>query len=80
MMDEIGYQPRKNHNATNVKALVHLGGKSLFRKFLMEVKTAFKKYIINVGSSIEEFKYEGEIRCNQRWGRGRLLYRTGLVY
>lgn len=35
MMDELQYQPRKNHNAPAAKALVHLGGKSQFRKFLI---------------------------------------------
>jgi hypothetical protein len=35
MMDEINYQPKKNHNAPAAKALVHLGGKSQFRKFLI---------------------------------------------
>jgi hypothetical protein len=50
MMDEVGYQPRKNHNAPNAKALVHLGGKSLFRKFLIEIKTALRKYTISLGS------------------------------
>lgn len=59
MIDEMGYHPRKNHNAPNAKALVHLGGKSLFRKFLLEIKTAFKKYTVYLGSQFEELKYEG---------------------
>lgn len=76
----MNYQPKKNHNAPNAKALVHLGGKSLFRKFLGELKAAFKKYIIKIGTPHEELKYDGETKGKIRWGKGRLLYRSGLLY
>lgn len=59
MLDEMSYQPRKNHNASAAKALVHLGGKSQFRKFLFDLKNAFRKYNIDIGSALEEFQYEG---------------------
>lgn len=57
IIEEMNYQPKKNHNASNVKALVYLGGKSLFRKFLNELKNSFKKYQVSTGQTFEEFKY-----------------------
>jgi hypothetical protein len=53
MRDETS-QPRRN-----TKAIVYLGGKSLFRKFLIELKEAFKKLITSVGINQDEVKYEG---------------------
>jgi hypothetical protein len=53
MVDETS-QPRRN-----TKAIVYLGGKSLFRKFLIELKEAFKKFVTSVGIGQDEVKYEG---------------------
>jgi hypothetical protein len=46
MIDEVSYGPKKANNAT--KAFVYLGGKSIFRKFLSDLKLSFKKYVINM--------------------------------
>ena len=35
MIDDVHYQPKRNHNAHNAKAVVHLGAKGVFRKFLL---------------------------------------------
>lgn len=47
MIEEMVHIPKK----TNTKALVYLGGKSIFRKFLVELKSAFKKYLLTPGTS-----------------------------
>ena len=47
MNDEASYGSRKFNNSG--KAFVYLGGKSIFRKFLTDLKASFKKYVINVG-------------------------------
>lgn len=60
------------------KALVYLGGKSVFRKFLLELKSALRKYTIN--TFVPEIKYEGNRRGNMRWGQGRAIYQNGSVY
>lgn len=72
----MGYGPRKNHNQN--KSVVHLGGKSLFRKFLLELKNAIRKY--SVSTDWEEMRFEGEKRGRIRWGKGKLLFRNGMLY
>ena len=68
-------QPKKSS-----KGLVHLGGKGVFRKFLLELKVAFRQFTIKLGGQADEVKYEGQSRNGERWGRGRLYYRDGCVY
>lgn len=77
LIEEMGQHRKSQHNN---KAIIYLGGKSLFRKFLMQLKQAFKKYHASVGVCQDEVKYEGERRNKMRWGRGRLYYRNGMVY
>ena len=77
-MVEEGYQPKRNHHSSHVKAVVYLGGKSLFRKFLLELKQAFSRYDVQL--DCDELKYEGETRGRQKWGRGMALFRSGMVY
>lgn len=60
------------------KALVYLGGKSVFRKFLLELKIALRSYSLN--TALPELKYEGPRRGGVRWGQGRVLYQNGAVY
>ena len=59
-MTEEAYHSKRNHSSNNAKAVVYLGGKSVFRKFLLELKQTFRKYQLN--QSFEEFSYEGERR------------------
>lgn len=80
LIDEMTHVRKPSCGNPNPKPLVYLGGKSLFRKFLIELKLAFRRYCISPGSSSEEVKYEGEKRNRLRWGRGRLYYRSGMVY
>jgi hypothetical protein len=77
MVEEMGYQPRRNHNAS-AKAVVYLGGKSAFRKFLIDLRQAFKRY--SLSQPPEDVKYEGSTRNGKRSGRGRLLFRNGMLY
>jgi hypothetical protein len=42
-------------SAKKGKALVYLGGKSVFRKFLLELKAALRRYTITI--SFPEIKY-----------------------
>lgn len=49
MVDQVAYSAKKGNNHS--KALVYLGGKGIFRKFLMELKTALKQYVINNGTA-----------------------------
>lgn len=44
MIDELGHAVKKSSS----KAFVYLGGKSIFRKFLLELKAAFRKYNISI--------------------------------
>lgn len=74
----MGYQPKRNQNANNAKAVVYLGGKSLFRKFLLEIKQAFKKYQINQAS--EALYLDPEPRTREKNSRGTILLRNGMVY
>lgn len=53
MIEDMTHYSKKSNN----KALVYLGGKSVFRKFLSELKASFKKYIITLGNSEDEIKY-----------------------
>jgi hypothetical protein len=62
------------------KALVYLGGKSLFRKFLLEIKAALRKLAVVAVAPEEELKYEGARRNGLRHGKGRSYYRNGAVY
>ena len=58
--------------------VVYLGGKSVFRKFLLELKTALKQY--NIITTFPEVKYEGGRRNGVRWGQGRIVYQNGCLY
>jgi hypothetical protein len=60
------------------KALVYLGGKSVFRKFLLELKQALRQYVL--ATACPEVKYEGGRRGGMRWGQGRAIYQNGCVY
>jgi hypothetical protein len=44
MIDELGHAVKKSSS----KAFVYLGGKSIFRKFLLELKASFRKYNISI--------------------------------
>jgi hypothetical protein len=79
MIDDIGHSAKKTANNHN-KALVYLGGKSIFRKFLIELKTALKKYVIITGTSLDEVKYEGNRKNGMRWGSGKLIYQNGFIF
>ena len=83
MIEENHLLKRNSSGGKNIAAsknLVYLGGKSLFRKFLSELKVAIKKYVIWGGHRSEEIRYEGERRNGQRWGKGRIYYRSGMMY
>ncbi len=54
MVDEYGVSNKKGPQS---KALVYLGGKSIFRKFLIELKCSLKQYSVYNGSFKEEIKY-----------------------
>jgi hypothetical protein len=54
MIDEVGQSAKKGNHS---KALVYLGGKSIFRKFLIELKSALKQYTIAHGTPRDEVKY-----------------------
>ena len=43
MVDDVGFSGKKGNQS---KALVYLGGKSIFRKFLIELKSALKQYTV----------------------------------
>ena len=77
-MVEASYNPRKNHNSS--KATVYLGCKGLFRKFLLQLKSAFKRYVIDICKNTQEIKYIGDTKGGRREGRGKLFYRNGVVY
>ena len=77
MVDEVGQSAKKGAHS---KALVYLGGKSIFRKFLLELKSALKQYSITTYSTKDEVKYEGGRRNGQRWGTGRAIYQNGGIY
>jgi hypothetical protein len=62
----------------NSSKAVYLGGKSVFRKFLLELKTALRHYAIT--TTYPEVKYEGGRRNGARWGQGRVVYQNGCVY
>ena len=47
MVDDVGYLHKRNHTANSAKAVVYLGGKAQFRKFLLELKQAFRRYCVN---------------------------------
>ena len=79
MMEEMGYQAKRNHNANNAKAVVYLGGKSLFRKFLLDLKQAFKKYHINQTSEALYLESDPN-KKSKNSNRGTLLLRNGMVY
>lgn len=76
MIDELGHAVKKSSS----KAFVYLGGKSIFRKFLLELKASFRKYNISIAPQQQEVRYEGGRRNGMRWGTGRVIYQNGTVY
>lgn len=49
MIDEVSYGSKKPNPGS--KNFVYLGGKTIFRKFLADLKASFKKYTINICSA-----------------------------
>ena len=48
MIDEVSYGSKKPNPGS--KNFVYLGGKTIFRKFLADLKASFKKYTIKIFS------------------------------